>query len=310
MSLPALPSSRQSSLAPRVTETFLYLSAAKLLSPLPKRLMEGRFGGQRGSVMGSLVPCQRLEQDLPLYCLRSRSGVAMSPEGTAKAGSSSHQPPGAALAARTPLATGSGLQHWVGHGHHHRFSPPSLVLVRSCVLWVMSTKVSGAQVAPKAWPRTPWGHHGGPMHPALGWHPEWMPCGHGTGRAGRDAARSPCFAVVSQLLLMPCCRAPPQPRRAPPSPRPSCLPLRGDDSRDTKHTEKGCSTGRLLARFAIHGTNLSEIHFRRKNIFNSTVCNHLIKVIRSESARNNVQPCVTTELATALSGQPRPGWDT
>lgn len=50
--------------------------------------------------------------------------------------------------------------------------------------------------------------------------------------------------------------------------------------------------------------------FVEKNIFNSTVCNHLIKVIRSESPRNNVQRCVTAELAAALSGQPRPVWDT
>lgn len=85
------------------------------------------------------------------------------------------------------------------------------------------------------------------------------------------------------------------------------LPLHPDQapsargiSRDTKQAGKGWSTGELLARFAIHGTNLSEIHFRRKNIFNSTVCNHLIKVIRSESPRNNVQRCVTAELAAAF----------
>lgn len=71
VSLRALPSSRQPSSAPTVTETFLYASAAKLLSPLSRRLTEGRFGGQRGLVMGSLVPYQCLEQDLPLYCLHS-----------------------------------------------------------------------------------------------------------------------------------------------------------------------------------------------------------------------------------------------
>lgn len=47
---------------------------------------------------------------------------------------------------------------------------------------------------------------------------------------------------------------------------------------------------------------------KKKYIFNSTACHHLIKVIRSESPRNNVRRCVTAELAAALSGQPRAGW--
>lgn len=40
-----------------------------------------------------------------------------------------------------------------------------------------------------------------------------------------------------------------------------------NNSQDTKHAGKGYSAGELLAHFAIHGTNLSEIHFHRKNIF-------------------------------------------
>lgn len=205
MSPLALPSSRQLSLAPAVTETFLHESAAELLSSLSGRLV----GWPRASHTG----------------LAPRGGCFVA-------------------------------QAWAGQAELEK---GPCILQQSSVLLLI-----------------PWAAGMGSC------------CAAGAPAAG------------------PLC----SPKELPLHPDPAAFRCEGDNSRDTKYARKGCSAGELLTRFAIHGTNLSEIHFLRKNIFNSTVCNHLIKVIRSESPRNNVQRCVTAELAAALSGQPRPGWDT
>ena len=212
------------------------------------------------------------------------------------------------------------------HGH----LPRALIFIPSaglilCVLWDQepqgSSSLSRTRSLAVGTPGAPWWPHA----PRAGLAPRGG-CPVARARAGRaELEQGPgALQQSSVLLLIPwaagtgsCCTAGAaaagplcSPRELRHHPDPAAFRCEEDNSRDTKHARKGCSAGELLARFAIHGTNLSEIHFRRKNIFNSTVCNHLIKVIRSESPRNNVQRCVTAELAAALSGQPRPGWDT
>lgn len=110
-----------------------------------------------------------------------------------------------------------------------------------------------------------------------------------------NAGMGSCCSHLKELLLQPHLAA---------------FHCPGNNSRTQNRLGKAIAPGSSWLILPFTAQTFQKSTFIGKNIFNSTVCNHLIKVIRSESPRNNVQRCVTTELGAALSGQPRPGWDT
>lgn len=138
---------------------------------------------------------------------------------------------------------------------------------------VRSPRAAHPKAAPKTWLWAPQGHCGCPMYPALGWHSVVNPLWPWAGWAPKD------WSILQQsslLLLIPrhtgtgSCHAA-GPLRSSKAllfhPDLAAFRCERDYSRDANSAGEGCSPGELLARFAIHGTNLSEIHFRRKKHF-------------------------------------------